>query len=65
MKKVIFLDRMSRLKMVHRYLILLKRANKTPVKNFDFMKTLTAEEANLREHGFRKVGSKLVDASKE
>lgn len=37
---------------------------RTPVKSFDFMKTLSAEKANLREHGFRNVGSKMIDASK-
>jgi len=42
----------------------IRRVHQGPVKSFDFMKTITAEEANLKEIGFRKVGSKMVDASK-
>jgi hypothetical protein len=34
------------------------------VKNFDFMQTISAENASLKDHGFRKIGSKIIDASK-
>merc|ERR1712130_700161 len=33
------------------------------VKTYDFIKTVSAEDSNLREHGFRRVGSRLVDTS--
>ena len=33
------------------------------VKTYDFIKTVSAEDSNLREHGFRRVGSRLLDTS--
>ena len=47
-----------RMNRISRIIPIYRTLNRSFSGQHDFMKTLSAEEANLKDHGFRKIGSK-------
>ncbi len=52
------------MRIIRRQVVYFKRGLKKYVKDYEFMESIPAVEANLKEHGFRNIGGQIVDASK-
>ncbi|CAG5095257.1 Oidioi.mRNA.OKI2018_I69.XSR.g14105.t1.cds [Oikopleura dioica] len=52
------------MRFLRRFSLQSRSYRKRYVKDYDFMETVPAVEANLKEHGFRNIGGHFVDASK-